>query len=292
MTAELRTVRTGDGRDLDVLRHGPADAYPLVFHCGTPNAPDEFPQMFDAVDGRGWQLVAYARPGYAGSSRHEGRSVADAAADVAAILDRLGLGRFAALGWSGGGPHALACAALLPDRCDAVASLAGVAPYDAAGLDFLAGMGQENVDEFGAAAASRAELETLLAAWSETLSNVSADEIASSLGGVVDGVDRAALTGEFAETMARMVRRALSTGTAGWVDDDLAFIKPWGFELAAIAVPVSVWQGAHDRMVPFAHGQWLAAAIPGARAHLYDGEGHLSLVEQLPRILEDLVSPS
>jgi pimeloyl-ACP methyl ester carboxylesterase len=173
-----------------------------------------------------------------------------------------------------------------------VASLAGVAPYDAAGLDFVAGMGQENVDEFGAAAASRAELQTLLAAWSETLSNVSADEIASSLGGVVDGVDRAALTGEFAETMARMVRRALSTGTAGWVDDDLAFIKPWGFELAAIAVPVSVWQGAHDRMVPFAHGQWLAAAIPGAQAHLYDGEGHLSLVELLPRILEDLVSTS
>jgi pimeloyl-ACP methyl ester carboxylesterase len=248
--------------------------------------------MFDAVDGRGWRLVAYARPGYAGSSRHEGRSVADAAADVAAILDRLGLGRFAALGWSGGGPHALACAALLADRCDAVATLAGVAPYDAAGLDFLAGMGQENVDELGAAAASRAELEALLAAWSETLSTVTADEIAESLGGLVDDVDRAALTGEFAETMARMVRRALSTGTAGWVDDDLAFVRPWGFDLAAIAVPVSIWQGAHDRMVPFAHGQWLAAAIPGAQAHLFDDEGHLSLGEQLPRILEDLVSRS
>jgi pimeloyl-ACP methyl ester carboxylesterase len=153
-------------------------------------------------------------------------------------------------------------------------------------------MGPENVDEFGAAAASRAALETLLAAWSEALSTVTADEIAESLGGLVDDVDRAALTGEFAETMARMVRRALSSGTAGWVDDDLAFVKPWGFDLAAIAVPASVWQGGHDRMVPFAHGQWLAAAIPGAQAHLYDDEGHLSLGEQLPRILEDLVSRS
>jgi pimeloyl-ACP methyl ester carboxylesterase len=292
MTSERTTVRTGDGRDLDVLRHGPADAFPLVFQCGTPNAPDEFPLLFEAVNARGWQLVAYARPGYADSSRHEGRSVADAAGDVAAILDQLGLDRFVTLGWSGGGPHALACAALLADRCDAVGSLAGVAPFDAAGLDFLAGMGPENVDELGAAARSRAELEVLLDEWAGAFSAVTAEQVAESLGGLVDEVDRAALTGEFAETMARMIRRALSTGIAGWLDDDLAFVKPWGFELAAITVPVSIWQGAHDRMVPFAHGEWLASAIPGARAHLYDGEGHISLAEQMPRILEDLVSGS
>src|SRR5215218_3324524 len=121
MTTEWTTVRVGDGRELEVLRHGAADAYPLVFHCGTPNAPDEFPPLFDAVTARGWQLVAYARPGYAGSTRREGRRVADAAGDVAAILNRLGLERFVTLGWSGGGPHALACAALMADRCDAAA---------------------------------------------------------------------------------------------------------------------------------------------------------------------------
>ena len=87
MTADWTTVRTGDGRDLEVLRHGPEDAYPLVFHFGTPNAPDEFPRLFEALDARGWQLVSYARPGYGGSTRHEGRSVADAAGDTAAILD-------------------------------------------------------------------------------------------------------------------------------------------------------------------------------------------------------------
>ena len=222
MTAERVTVRTPDGRDLEVMRHGPADGRPLVFHVGTPNAPDEFPLLTDALDERGWQLVAYARPGYAGSSRHEGRSVADAAADVAAILDQLGLDRFLTIGWSGGGPHALACAALLPDRCDAAASLAGVAPFDADGLEFLAGMGPENVEEFGAAARSRDELEAFLERFADELSKVTGDEIAESLGDLVDDVDRNALTGEFAEDAradvpARGVERASPAGsTTTW----------------------------------------------------------------------------
>jgi len=285
MTTETIPV---DGRDLEVLRHGPPDAFPLAFHCGTPNAPDEFPALFDAVTAKGWQLVAHARPGYSRSTRQEGRTVADVAGDLAAILDRLGLGEFATLGWSGGGRHALACAALLPDRCTAAASLAGVAPYDAEGLDFLAGMGPENVEEFGAAARSRAELRELLDRFADPLRDISGEQVAGELGGLIDDVDRGALTGEFADVMARMLRRALSTGTDGWFDDDIAFINPWGFDLDDITVPVSIWQGAHDRMVPFAHGQWLAAHIPGARVHLYDDEGHLSLVDQLPRILDDL----
>jgi pimeloyl-ACP methyl ester carboxylesterase len=270
------------------MRHGPPDGRALVFHVGTPNAPDVFPLLTDALDERGWQLVAYARPGYAGSARREGRSVADAAADTAAVLDDLGIDRFVTIGWSGGGPHALACAALLPDRCDAAASLAGVAPFDAEGLDFLAGMGPENVEEFSVAARSRTELEAFLERDAEKLATVTGGEIGASLGGLVDDVDREALTGELAETMARMLRRALSTGIAGWLDDDLAFVKPWGFDLSQITVPVSIWQGAHDQMVPFAHGEWLAAHVPGARVHLYDDEGHISLVQQLPRILDEL----
>jgi pimeloyl-ACP methyl ester carboxylesterase len=291
MTADKTTVRTDDGRDLEVHRHGAPDAFPLVFHYGTPNAPVEFPQLHEAADERGWQVVTYARPGYATSSRHEGRSVADAAGDVETILDALGLGEFATLGWSGGGPHALACAALLHGRCRAAATLAGVAPYDADGLDFLAGMGEENVQEFSAAARSRADLEAMVEPWSEEMGAVTADQIADALGDLVDDVDRAALTGDFAAMEAAAVRHALSSGIAGWVDDDLAFVKPWGFALDAIAVPTHIWQGAQDRMVPFAHGEWLAARIPGASAHLYDDEGHISLAAQMPRILEAL-SPS
>ena len=245
-----------------------------------------------AVAGRGWQLVTYSRPGYAGSTRHEGRSVADAAADVATILDSLGIDHFVTLGWSGGGPHALACAALLPERCDGAATLAGVAPYDAEGLDFLAGMGPENVEEFGAAARSRAELDAFLGTFAEALADTTPEGLADSLGGLIDDVDRAALaTGELAEMLATSVRRAVSAGIDGWRDDDLAFVRDWGFDLGAISVPVSVWQGAHDRMVPFAHGRWLAAHIPGAREHLYDDEGHLSLVGSRCRaILDDLAA--
>jgi pimeloyl-ACP methyl ester carboxylesterase len=275
---------------LEVVRHGPPDGRVLVFHVGTPNAPEAFPLLTDALDERGCQLVAYARPGYAGSPRREGRTVADAAADTAAILDALGLDRFVTIGWSGGGPHALACAALLPGRCEAAASLAGVAPFDADGLDFLAGMGAENVEEFGAAARSREELEAFLNRDAPGLAQITGEDVAAGLGDLVDDVDRRALTGEFAETMASMLRRALSSGIDGWLDDDLAFVKPWGFDLDQITVPVSIWQGAHDRMVPFAHGQWLAAHVPGARVHLYEDEGHISLVQQLPLILDELVS--
>jgi pimeloyl-ACP methyl ester carboxylesterase len=290
MTTERLVVPTPDGRELDVLRHGPSDGFPLVFHCGTPNAPAEFPPLFDAVTGRGWQVIAPARPGYAGSTRRPGRSVADATADTAAILDHFELDRFVTLGWSGGGPHALACAALLPERCGAAASLAGVAPFDAEGLDFLAGMAAENVEEFGAAARDHDELQAFIDRDAAALAQITGEQVADSLGGLVDDVDRAALTGEFAEAMAAMFRRALSTGTAGWFDDDLAFVKPWGFDLDAIAVPVSIWQGAQDRMVPFAHGRWLAAHVPGAEVHLYDDEGHLSLVSRLSQVLDSLVS--
>ena len=248
------------------------------------------PPLTHALDERGWQLVAYARPGYAGSSRHDGRSVADAAGDVAAILDRLGIDRFLTAGWSGGGPHALACAALLPERCEAAAIIAGVAPYDAEGLDFLAGMGPENVEEFGAAATSPDALEAFLGAALAGHRDVTGEQLGAALGGLVSDVDRAALSGDFADAVARLVRRGVSAGIEGWRDDDLAFAKPWGFDVAATAAPVSVWHGAQDRMVPFAHGRWLAAHVPGARAHLYDDEGHISLVRQLPRILDDLVS--
>ena len=156
MSIEWHTVRTDDGRDLEVLRYGPAGGRALVSHVGTPSAPDEFRPLMEAVDERGWQLVSYARPGYSGSTRQPGRRVADAAADVAAILDHFGLDRFLTIGRSGGGPHALACAALLPDRCAAAATVASVAPFEAEGLDFTAGMGPENVEEYGAAATSAA----------------------------------------------------------------------------------------------------------------------------------------
>ena len=288
MTFEWTMVPTPDGRELEVMTAGPPDAFPLVYITGSPTAIAEDPAMAAWSAERGWRLVGYSRPGYGESSRQPGRTVADAAADVATILDALGHDRFVVLGWSGGGPHALACAALLPDRCAAAATLAGVAPYDAEGLDWTAGMGAENVEEFMLAVTHPEQLWDVIEPQAPELANVTGPEVAEMLSGLTDEVDRAALSGEFAEAVAATFRRAVINGVGGWHDDDLAFAGPWGFDLAAINVPVSVWQGAHDLMVPFGHGEWLAAHIPTAKAHLYPDEGHLSLAAQMARILADL----
>lgn len=288
MSAQRLTVRTPDGRDLEVVRHTGTAALALVFHGGTPTAATELPLIAAAAASHGWPVVTWSRPGYAGSTPHPGRSVADVTADTVAVLDHLGVDRFVTLGWSGGGPHALACAALLPARCAAAATLAGVAPYTTSDLDWAAGMGPENVEEFGAAASSSDDLVAFLEPQAAALATVTADEVAAALGGLVADVDRKALTGDLAEMTAAMFRAAVSNGVTGWRDDDLSFVRPWGFELADISVPVAVWQGARDRMVPYAHGQWLTRHIRGARVHLYEDEGHLSLVHQMPRVLDDL----
>jgi pimeloyl-ACP methyl ester carboxylesterase len=245
--------------------------------------------MVEAAARRGLRTIVYSRPGYGESTAQPGRSVADAAADAVAVLDALDAGRFVTIGTSGGGPHALACAALLPDRCAAAASVAGVAPFAADGLDWMAGMGRENVEEFSAAAAGVEALTLFLAKQAEVLATVRGTDVAEAFGGLVPEVDRRALTGEFAEFVAASFRRAVVGGIAGWRDDDLAIVRDWGFRPGAGA-PVAIWQGGQDLMVPYAHGEWLAAHIPGARVHLLPDEGHLSLhISTLDEILDDLL---
>jgi pimeloyl-ACP methyl ester carboxylesterase len=281
-------VQRPDGGLLEVLAGNNGDQ-PLVFHWGTPGAAVWFEPLATAAARMGLRLVMYSRPGYAGSTQRPGRSVADAADDVAAVLGALGADTFVTLGWSGGGPHALACAALLPDRCLAATSLAGVAPHPAAGLDWMAGMGAENIEEFSAALEGKEALSVALERMAKDLATIRGDDVAAALGGLVSDVDKRALTGDFADILAEGFRRSVSTGIAGWRDDDLAFTRNWGFDLGTIRRPVAVWQGGQDRMVPFSHGQWLAAHIPTARVHLYPDEGHLSLgVASLDRIVEDL----
>jgi pimeloyl-ACP methyl ester carboxylesterase len=284
------TVPAAGGRELEVLVAGPPDGLPLVFHNGTPGGLVAFGPMTAAAAGRGLRTVMYARPGYGTSTPQPGRRVADAAGDVTAVLDALGAERFVTAGWSGGGPHALATAALLPDRCQGAATIAGVAPHDADGLDWLAGMAKENVAEFGAAAAGEAELTAFLTAEAAQLADVTGEQIVAGLGDLASPVDRSVLTGEFGSYMAAAFRAALAGGIAGWRDDDLAFVTDWGFS-PGTGAPVTVWQGDQDMMVPFGHGQWLAAHLPGARARLIPGAGHLSLaVGQFGEILDELLS--
>jgi pimeloyl-ACP methyl ester carboxylesterase len=294
MTNEQRiTVEADAGRVLDVLVGGPEDALPLVFHTGTPSGLVWYRPLAEAAAARGLRTVLYARPGYGGSTPQPGRLVADAAADVDRILDRVGADEFVTAGWSGGGPHALACAALLPVRCLAAATIAGVAPSDSPGLDWMAGMAEENHEEFRAALAGEADLTAFLDAAAGSLREISAAEVSDGLGGLVSEADKAALGGEFADYLAAAMRAALSPGIDGWRDDDLAFTRDWGVSLEALghATPVAIWQGDQDRMVPGAHGAWLAANIPLARARMRPGEGHLTLmISRIGEILDDLMT--
>lgn len=230
-----------------------------------------------------------SRPGYGGSTRQPGRAVVDVVADTIDVLRALVAERCLVAGWSGGGPHALACAARLPGAA-AVLVISGVAPYGAAGLDWTAGMGEDNVAEFGAALEGENRLRPYLMEQWEQLKDVTPDGIVASLETLLPDVDRAVLTGEFSEDVVASFRLGLRLGVDGWLDDDLAFAKPWGFDFAEVAVPTALWQGSEDLMVPFAHGQWLSSRVPGVAAHLEMGEGHLSVgLGALGAMLDELV---
>jgi pimeloyl-ACP methyl ester carboxylesterase len=286
-------VPTPDGRTLEVLVAGPEDGFPLVYLHGTPTGIVADPEFADTAASRGLRLIGYSRPGYGESSpRSDGSTtatVADDATDVATILDHLGHDRFVALGWSGGGPRSLACAAMLPGRCLAVTCGVGLAPPEEYDGDVRDGMGEENVAEFTAAMDGPDALTAWLDAEAVETFSVTGDQVAESLGSLAPPVDRAALTGERAEHLAASFRRAGLQGIVGWRDDDLTLVRPWGFHVADITVPVAVWQGTEDKMVPFAHAEWLIAHIPGVRGHLVEGEGHVSLRARMPQILDDLL---
>jgi pimeloyl-ACP methyl ester carboxylesterase len=288
--AAVDHVLLPDGRRLDLRVSGPADGLPLVFHHGTPGAATPIRALERAAHARGLRLVTTSRPGYGDSSPQPGRRIVDVAADTAVVLAAIGADRCLIAGWSGGGPHALACGARLGATV-AVLVIAGVAPYEAEGLDWMAGMGEENIVEFSAALDGEDRLRPVLLGEREQLKAATAADLVASLDTLLPDVDRAVLTGEFGEDLAANIHEAMRTGVEGWFEDDMAFARSWGFELAEISVPTMIWQGSADLMVPFAHGQWLASQLPGASVHLEEGEGHLSVgLGALDRMLDELLS--
>lgn len=301
MDAELKitsgTLDLPDGRQLDWSSVGPESGPILLNHHGTPGSRHPVGTMARAATQRGLRLVTPSRPGYGRSSRAAGRTIADVAPDAAHLLDELGAGQAYVIGASGGGPHALACGALLSDRVLGVAVLAGVAPLDAEGLDWLAGMGEDNIEEFTLTLAGEGALRPFLDSARPELLKADVEGLLAVLGGLLPEVDRACLTGEVAADAAASTAEAVAVGVDGWLDDDLAFAQPWGFDLADLGAlsargkSVSIWQGDADLMVPYAHGQWLAEHVPGARAHLLAGEGHLSIgIGSIDAILDELLA--
>ena len=267
-----------DGRAIEVLVRAGDDATTVVLHGGTPGGLVALPDQW-LGDHRS-RLVLYARPGYGESDPQPGRSVADAAADTATIMDALGVESFAAVGWSGGGPHALACAALLPQRCLATAIIAGLAPPSAGVTDWTigrSGMALQGDDEGLAAAleADRAE--------SVTMQKADLPELFTS------EADRAAVTGDFADWLIDSFRTAFAGGVSGARDDYMAFVRDWGFDLAT-ARNVTIWQGDQDDNVVPAEAHWLAEQIPNSALRVLAGEGHLSIALRLPEILHDLTA--
>jgi pimeloyl-ACP methyl ester carboxylesterase len=237
------------------------------------------------------RLIGHDRPGYGGSTPMRGRTVGDEAADVRAIADALGIDRFAVWGHSGGGAPALACAALLPNRVVAAASLAGVAPYPAEGLDWLAGMGELNVTEFHQMMEDPTAWEKKSIGEIALMRGATLEQLKAYLSSLLSDVDQAALTDELATFLQAQTMDGLLPDSVGMVDDNLTSTKPWGFVLSSIRPPVQLWHGSEDHFVPFSHGKWLAAHVAGVDAHLHSGEGHLTLyADRIPAVHEWLLS--
>jgi pimeloyl-ACP methyl ester carboxylesterase len=276
MDRSRQVAKAADGRSVMFAEWGNPDGFPVFALHGTPGCRLNRNPNEEMIRATGARLITYDRAGYGGSDRHRGRTVADDAGDVAAIADHLGIGRFSVYGGSGGGPHALAAAALLGDRVHRAASVVGVAPYDVLGADWFTGMDPENVKEFGWALDGEERLIPQVEKLDEMFRRQIAADPATALSDYeLPEADRDVMARPHIAAMMREVAvEQTRNGVWGWVDDDLAFTRPWGFDPAKIAVPTQICYGAKDVLVPPGHGEWLARTVPGAEVKL-TGLGHL-----------------
>lgn len=288
-----RRLRLPEGF-VEYMVDGPDDARDLlIFHSGTPNAAARWDGLIAAAGASGMRVAVYSRAGYGASPRRERRSIADEAAITAALADRLGADRFLVLGTSGGGPPALAAAALLGDRVLACGVAAGLAPRVEAGPAWAELVPAEELSEWDVLASG--DVEPLLDDYRQAVarfSRMTARRL-RSIGGPPDAravsFDHAH---EFIPPLIRSMRRAVSRGAFGYLDDSIAQARDWGFRVADIAVPVVIRHGALDRLVSIKHGRWLAANIPGARGTFLDDAGHGSICLPWSEVISELVAAS
>ncbi|EED12615.1 valacyclovir hydrolase, putative [Talaromyces stipitatus ATCC 10500] len=294
MPQQFQQFQLPDGRNLDYCVNGPEDGIPLVWLHGTPSAGIPAPNLVTACAKKGIKVIALSRPGYGGSSRNKGRQVVDTVADIKSLLNHLGVKKCLVGGWSGGGPLTLACAARLP-TCLAAVSFAGVGPYGVEGLDWWVGQGEDNVEEFSQALKGEPQLRQFCESHRKEFLQSDLDGVMEAMSTLLPPCDNATLIQNrdtIGQNMIDMLQEGLKHNADGWVDDDLELLKPWGFELSEIRVPVVLLQGTEDKMVPFGHGKWLAEHLPQdkVKAHLLEGHGHISIFEGIDRIIDELIA--
>jgi pimeloyl-ACP methyl ester carboxylesterase len=269
-----RDIRLGDDRVLRAHDSGGSGALTILWHHGSPQTGTLLPPLLEAATRRGIRLVSYARPSYGGSTPRPGRDVASAAHDVASIADALGIERFAVMGASGGGPHALACAALLPDRVVGSVCLATPAPFQA-GIDWFAGMtgGGPSLRAAEAGRDARTEYERTAEFDPESFTERDWDALNGPWTSLGDDAGASIEAG----------------GAAGVIDDDLAFVGPWGFDPSAIAAPVLLVHGGMDRIIPVSHSRWLVEQLPWAELWYRPRDGHISILDAVPLAMDWLL---
>jgi pimeloyl-ACP methyl ester carboxylesterase len=272
----MPTLKLTDGRFLEYFDNGISSTSAIVFHHGTPGHASLWSSWLDLASSRGIRALSYSRAGYGISDRNEGRTVHSNNGDIRELLDSFGIRDFISIGWSGGGPHALATATLNGSK--GVITLASVGQFGVDDLDFLAGMGPENEIEFGEAQKGEAEIAAWMDANAHPFKEVTDRDIREALGGLIGDVDKKSLEGVIADEYATSNRKGLAVSFDGWIDDDIAFVHPWGFNVEDISVPVLIWQGDDDFMVPHAHSYWLEKHIPTGTLNFVPGHGHISLI--------------
>jgi pimeloyl-ACP methyl ester carboxylesterase len=270
-------IETADGRKLAVTEGGDPGGVPCLVHQGTPNSRLQYGPDVAAAREHGVRMITYDRPGYGESTPQPGRTVADCAQDARAICAGLGIERVLTWGISGGGPHVLACAALLPDLIPAAASLASPAPWGAEGLDWLAGMGDLNADDLQLILRDREAARAKLESDRVEMLAATPDQVQQIITSLVSPADAAVFTPQLAQYLVDSSLAGLGPGGEGWWEDAVAGMEPWGFAPSDISIPVLLLHGRQDRFVPFGHGVWLASQIPGVDARLTEDDGHMTL---------------
>jgi len=281
-----------DARVLAVEVSGASDGAPVFLLHGTPGSASGPRPRSSVLYRQGIRLISYDRPGYGGSTRLPNRRVVDAATDVRAIANRLGLKRFAVVGRSGGGPHALACAAMLPHRVERAAVLVGLAPWDAADLNWYEGMADANARKHLTADRGTADqMHELRALAGQTAADP--ESLLEELRAQMSGPDlRFMQSVLYRRLLMKSYADALRVGPYGWLDDVLAFRSEWGFALDTIVPPVRLWHGAHDTFSPASHSRWLAQRIPRSEVHVQHDAAHFGAMEVLPHMLTWLTAVS